>query len=241
MNADVFYEDYYNWQASFRVTASPIPRSVNIDKSRIMGFEAQAEGVWGDFRTNLSVGYDDSKVVKNSNLGIVPANEYGPGAGIGGPVPAGITTIPCSTNNVTSAVVPGGPVSGVSTAVATGCLDFVGTALNFSPKWNASITAQYDFHVLNGILTPFVEWTYGSDQWDQLFHASQDYIPQHQLVNLRIAYTAPEHWRLEGFVTNVTNNLYVQGVAAGSGATPYSTLLSIGAPRQMGVRVRYAF
>src|SRR5581483_8624769 len=84
LNADVFYEDYYNWQASFRVTASPIPRSVNIDKSRIMGFEAQAEGVWGDFRTNLSVGYDDSKVVKNSNLGAIPANEFGPGAGIGG-------------------------------------------------------------------------------------------------------------------------------------------------------------
>lgn len=222
LNADVFYEDYYNWQASFRVTASPIPRSVNIDKSRIMGFEAQAEGVWGDFRTNLSVGYDDSKVVKNSNLGAIPANEFGPGAGIGGPIPASTKIVSCSIS-------------------ATGCMDFVGTALNFSPKWNASLTAQYDFHVLNGVLTPFAEWTYSSDQWDQLFHASQDYIPQHQLLNLRIAYTAPEHWRVEGFVTNVTNNLYVQGVAAGSGATPYSTLISIGAPRQMGVRVQYSF
>ena len=222
LNADAFYEDYYNWQASFRVTASPIPRSVNIDKSRIMGFEAQAEGVWGDFHTNASVGYDDSKVVQNTNLGAVPANEFGPGAGIGGPVPAGTTVVPCSIS-------------------ANGCMTFVGSALNFSPKWNASLTAQYDFHVMNGVLTPFLEWTYSSDQWDQLFHASQDYIPQHQLLNFRISYTAPEHWRVEGFVTNLTNNLYVQGVAAGTGATPYSTLVSIGAPRQAGVRLRYSF
>ncbi|MGZ3272472.1 MAG: TonB-dependent receptor [Caulobacteraceae bacterium] len=221
LNINGFYEDYYNWQASFRVTASPIPRSVNVDKSRIMGFEAQVDGVWGDFRTTLSAGYDDSKVVKNTNLAAIPGNEFGPGAGIGNG--------------------PHGPVLACSISAATGCMDFVGTALNYSPKWTTDVTAQYDFHVLGGVLTPWIQWSYVSDQWDQLFHASQDYIAQRQLLNLRIAYTAPEHWRLEGFVTNVTNNLYVQGVSAGSGLTPYSTLISVGAPRQMGVRVRYAF
>jgi iron complex outermembrane receptor protein len=202
------------------VTASPIPRSINIDKSRIMGFETQIDGVWGDFRTSLSAGYDDSKIVSNSNLGAIPGNEFGPGAGIGNG--------------------PHGPVvsCGIS---ANGCMSFIGTVLNYSPKWTTDVTAQYDFHVLGGTLTPWIQYSYVSDQWDQLFHASQDYIPQHGLVNLRIAYTAPEHWRVEGFVTNVTNALYVQGVSAGSGLTPYSTLMSIGAPRQMGVRIRYAF
>lgn len=222
LNINGFYEDYYNWQASFRVTASPIPRSVNIDKSRIEGFEAQIDGVWGDFRTTLSAGYDDSKVVSNSNLGAIPSNEYGPGPGIGIGAGAPAAPISCSIS-------------------ANGCMNFVGTVLNYSPKWTTDLTAQYDFHILGGIVTPWVQLSYVSDQWDQLFHASQDYIPQHELVNLRISYTAPQNWRLEGFVTNVANTLYVQGVSAGSGLTPYSTLVSIGAPRQMGVRIRYAF
>jgi outer membrane receptor protein involved in Fe transport len=229
LNLDGFYEDYYNYQASFRVTASPIPRSINIDKSRIEGFEAQIDGVWGDFRTTLSSGFDDSKIVSNSNLIYIPGNEFGPGAGYG-PVPAGIPMFDCTS---------GAAIANTTTTNA--CMKFIGRPLNYSPKWTNNLTAQYDFHVWGGKLTPWIQYTYVSDQWDSLFHASQDYIPQHSLLNLRISYTAPEHWRLEGFVTNVTNVLYVQGVSAGSGLTPYSTLISLGAPRQMGVRLQYSF
>jgi iron complex outermembrane receptor protein len=229
LNLDAFYEDYYNWQASFRVTASPIPRSINIDKSRIEGFEAQIDGVWGNFQTSLSAGFDDSKIVSNSNLVFIPGNEYGPGTGYG-PVPPGTAMYDCTT---------GAPVP--TTTATNGCMKFIGRDLNYSPKWTTSVTAQYDFHVLNGTLTPWIQYSYVSDQWDSLFHASQDYIPQRGLLNLRIAYTAQAHWRLEGFATNVTNALYTQGVSAGSGLTPYSTLMSIGAPRQMGVRIKYSF
>ena len=49
-------------------------------------------------------------------------------------------------------------------------------------------------------------------------------------------------WRVEGFVTNLTNELYVAGVAPGASAANASAgVVNLGLPRQFGMRVQYTY
>jgi iron complex outermembrane receptor protein len=116
-----------------------------------------------------------------------------------------------------------------------------GLPLNYSPEWTYNAAAEYEIRIGAGTLTPRLQYSHIGDQWVQLYHASQDFLPGHDLLDFRIAYQAPEHWRVEGFVTNVTDELYVSGVAGGPVATPYINGLALGAPRQIGARVLYDF
>jgi iron complex outermembrane receptor protein len=116
-----------------------------------------------------------------------------------------------------------------------------GLPLNYSPQWTYNAAVEYDIPIGAGSLTPRLQYSYIGGQWVQLYHASQDFFPAHHLLDFRLAYRAPEHWRVEGFVTNLTNELYVTGVVAGPVATPYINSLALGPPRQVGVRIQYEF
>ena len=116
-----------------------------------------------------------------------------------------------------------------------------GLPLNYSPKWTYNASLEYDIKIGAGALTPRLQYSYIGEQWVQLYHSSQDFFPAHHLLDFRLAYSAPEHWRVEGFVTNLTNELYVTGVVAGPVATPYLNSLALGPPRQIGARIQYEF
>ena len=89
------------------------------------------------------------------------------------------------------------------------------------------------------MLTPWVQVSYEDAQWATLFHAGQDYIPAYTLVDFRIAYQSPQHWRLEAFLTNAFNKTYIAGVTGGTlGAAP---AVVVGPPQQYGVRIMYSF
>jgi iron complex outermembrane receptor protein len=132
-----------------------------------------------------------------------------------------------------------GPNNPPASPVTT--FDPQGLPLNYSPEWTYNAAAEYEIRIGAGTLTPRLQYSHIGDQWVQLYHASQDFLPGHDLLDFRIAYQAPEHWRVEGFVTNVTDELYVSGVAGGPVATPYINGLALGAPRQIGARVLYDF
>ena len=117
----------------------------------------------------------------------------------------------------------------------------VGEPLNYAPQLTINFSAKYDFHLLGGTVTPYFQYSYLSDQWVQLYHASQDYIPEHTVMDFRLAYKPDEHWRAEAFVTNIADELYLTNVTGGSSATPYLATLSLGAPRQVGVRAAYTY
>jgi iron complex outermembrane recepter protein len=119
--------------------------------------------------------------------------------------------------------------------------DPVGLPLNYSPEWTYNAAVEYAIPMRGGVLTPRLQYSHVGDQWVQLYHASQDFLPGHDRLDFRLSWQAREHWRLEGFLTNLTDELYVAGVAAGPVATPYINSLALGAPRQYGVRVQYEF
>jgi iron complex outermembrane receptor protein len=132
-----------------------------------------------------------------------------------------------------------GPNNPPATPVTT--FDPTGLQINYAPEWTYNASLEYDLALGGGVLTPRLQFSHIGDQWTQLYHASQDFFPGHDVLDFRLAWRGPEHWRLEGFLTNVTNEVYVAGVAAGPVATPYINSLALGPPRQFGVRVQYEF
>jgi iron complex outermembrane recepter protein len=228
LNVNGFYEIYDDYQASFRISSSPIPRSINMDEATIKGFELQTTALLGNFTIDGSVGYTHSKITKNALPPIIPASQYGPNmpSATGTGLPPDVPTVACP---------PGVP----STSL---CLDVIGLPLNFTPKWTANVQLSYRFDFANGAsLVPRLIYSYVDDQWVQLFHGSQDFLPSHTKLDARLSYEASESWRVEAFVTNVTDEEYPTGVSAGPATAPFEGRLTVGAPRQFGVRVAYEF
>jgi outer membrane receptor protein involved in Fe transport len=121
-------------------------------------------------------------------------------------------------------------------------LDPRGLRLNFDPEWTYNIGLDYTINVgSDGTLTPYVQYSFVDEQWTQLTQASQDFIPSREVVDFRLVYQHDERWRVEGYVTNALDERYVAGIAGGPTATPYYASVALGAPREFGVKVKYAY
>src|SRR5688572_9804323 len=98
VNVHGFYEIYEHYQASFRISSSPIPRSINMDEATIKGFELQTTALLGNLTNDGCLGYMDSKITKNALAPVIPAHQFGPNmpSAAGAGLPAGIPTAPCA-------------------------------------------------------------------------------------------------------------------------------------------------
>ena len=228
-NLTGFYDDYRDWQAAFRIPGLVIAKTGSVAKSELYGAEAEINATFGDFNLDFNLGYLHSEI-RRSAASAVPGSEYGPGC-------------PGTVAGHLYDACPGGvaPAGVFDAGGTTTFLNQVGLPLNYAPELTINVSAQYDFHIFGGTLTPRLQFSHLSDQWVQLYHASQDYIPAHDVMDLRLAYTAPEHWRAEVFAMNLTDELYVTGVNGGAGATPYQGSLTLGAPRQVGLQISYSY
>ena len=112
-----------------------------------------------------------------------------------------------------------------------------GRTIDYAPKLSGNIALAYDFHLPNGaVLTPRIQWTYQGGQWTSFFDAPQQYLPAYALGSVRLSYVPNKSWRLEGFVTNITDRVYLTET---TGNTPVQQVGQFGAPRQYGVLVNY--
>jgi len=218
LDTDVFYEIYDNYQAPFSVPNGVVPLTLNVQKARDYGAEFQSTWSSSDFRASLNATYVNTDITQDTTPAFVPTQEYGPFD----PIPARAFT--CTLLGLTS----------------NRCVTFTGEPIDYSPEWLANAAVEYDLHVPGGVVTPRLQLSYIASQWASLFHASQDFIPAHTTLDFRLAYKAAEHWRVEAFVTNLTNRLYVSGVSAGS-SEPWEGQVLLGPPRQWGGRVQYKF
>jgi iron complex outermembrane recepter protein len=118
-----------------------------------------------------------------------------------------------------------------------------GSVTPYSPKWQINASAQYDFHVGAGKLTPRVQYSYEDSQTIFPIEAGTTpgpllLLPSHGILNANMTYEAPANWTLEAYVTNIASKVYVANIVnAGLGPGGYV----YDAPRQFGVRVGYRF
>ena len=220
VNADLFWEDYRNYQTPFSVPSGAVPLTLNTDDAHLYGAELTFDAAVEGFKAQINGGYTESRIEKDTTPAYLQPGYFGPFD----PVPASAFT--CTLLGVTT----------------NRCITFTGEGMIYSPKLTANASLAYDLHLAGGgVLTPYLLYSHVGSQWATLFHASQDFIPSSSDLDLRLAYQSAGHWRLELFVLNVANRLNVQGVAAGPSAAPYLGSVIVGNPRQVGGRAAYSF
>jgi iron complex outermembrane receptor protein len=118
-----------------------------------------------------------------------------------------------------------------------------GTEMPYAPKWMGHLGVQYTIPVGLGTLTPRLQYQYIAPQYVIITH---DIVPQpdtqlesHGTADLRLTYAAAEHWKVEAYVTNLTNKIYVAAITFPP--QPSANDLLYGAPRQYGARLSYEF
>jgi len=114
-----------------------------------------------------------------------------------------------------------------------------GSPIPFAPELTATLGMQYDFTVGSWTLTPRIQVSHIDEQLSTPFSYPATVVPSHTIADLRITALATEKWRLEAFATNVFDETYiaaqVQDASSATGGMIY------GAPRQVGMRVKFDF
>ena len=120
-----------------------------------------------------------------------------------------------------------------------------GTEVPFAPKWTVTAGLQYGLHVLNGLLTPRLQFQYQALQFITMAHdifplSLGSEIPAHGTADFRLTYTASDKWQLEGYVNNLANRTYIAN-SLGSPTAGAPPGFAYGAPLEAGGRVTFRF
>ncbi len=134
-------------------------------------------------------------------------------------------------------VMPAGAEDGINPTVPT-VVDIEGEPLDWLPEiaWNAGL--RYVVELDGGRLVPAVRLSYQDAYYTEYYHFDYNQTPDKTLTNLSLTYESDLGWRAELYATNVTDKDYIARSA--SGQTPPGSFL-LGAPRQVGVKLRYDF
>jgi iron complex outermembrane receptor protein len=114
-----------------------------------------------------------------------------------------------------------------------------GSQVPFAPEVTAMAGLQYDLKAGSWTLTPRIQLSYLDEQLSTPFVYDATTVPSRTVTDLRLTATTGEHLRLEAFATNLFDETYiaaqVQDASSATGGIIY------GAPRQVGVRLKYDF
>jgi iron complex outermembrane receptor protein len=214
---DAFYMNYSNLQlTSYIVPTGPggVVGVTNAGKATIDGFEAQAQSRFAGLGVDFNFAYVHSVLGKtlyvNPNL------------------------LPGQGN------VPLGPQCPAGTAGSANCFDYgpattdlSGRATPYSPQLTISGGIEYGFAVPGGALTPRVDYSFTSHQWQTIQELPGDYMTARHIVNAQLTY-AHDSWMFQAYGTNLLNEIYIAG-------STYGPSNFLGNPRQYGLRVAKNF
>jgi iron complex outermembrane receptor protein len=161
------------------------------------------------------------------------------GQGLIGPVTleAGLSLLDAKYGNLNIFETPG--IIGAGNPAAPLLINLHGRQVDYAPKVSGNLGASYTIDVGAGTLVPRLDWSYQGRQWSNFFEAPWQQIPSRELLDFRTIYSPKPAWRIEGYVTNITNKLYAVGI--GGSSLPYVGGYYFGPPRLYGVAFRYSF
>ncbi len=219
---DGFYMDYRNLQLSSYIPPTTLGvyggalGVANAGDSTIWGIEAQAQARFGELEMDANLSNVNSKlghtIYINPNL--LPGGGNGP---LGPQCGTGVVSNPPVCFNYD-------PFT----------QDLSGRPNPYSPNWTANGGIEYDFNLGNDdTLSPRLDLTYISRQYQTVQGAAADIIKAHTLLNLSVTYsTGP--WQIQGYVTNLTDTTYIVGQT-------YGPSYFLGPPRQFGFWISRSF
>jgi iron complex outermembrane receptor protein len=229
LNVDAFYYDYKNMQY---IENDPVPFDGgmdNIPSIKSYGLEAEGAFVSSDGRLSL-----------NANIALEASEVDGSFKTIDSTVQQAIENNP----SFSSPCAFGGAYYNPAcwAAVVAAARDINGKSLPAMPKVSGSVNAAYRFDVINGTLTPRIEYVYRGSEWARIFNEPVlDKVKSYAIVNLNVEYAlANSPLRLSLAVTNLTdkagiNSRYTDPYGTGQTSQQYIP------PRQVIVTAAYKF
>ena len=210
---DGFYMDYKNLQlASYIVPAGPggVSGVTNAGQATIDGFEAQAQSRIAGFSIDANLAYVHSVLGRTIyvNPNLLP--------GLGN-VPLG----------------PQCPASPTCFNYGPATSDLAGKPNPYSPELTVSGGIEYGIPAVGGQVTPRVDYSYTSHQWQTIQELPGDFMTARRLLNATLSYKRGT-WMTQLYGTNLLNQVYIAGAT-------YGPSVFLGAPRQFGVRVAKTF
>ncbi len=214
---DGFYMDYRNMQlTSYIVPAGPggVMGVTNAGKATIDGFEAQAQARFATFGIDFNFAYVHSSLGKTLyvNPNLLPGTGNNP---LGPQCPAGVES--------SASCFDYGPATS----------DLSGRQTPYSPQLTISGGVEYGFFVPGGALTPRLDYSFTSHQWQTIQQLPGDYMTARHLFGAKLTYTSGT-WMLQAYGTNLLNEIFVAG-------STYGPANFLGNPRQYGFRVAKSF
>jgi len=213
-----YYNDYDNFQVIVGYPQFPtFGFELNVpNTSKIYGFEAQAEAVFGQFSLDAGLGWMHTEL--GAFYAVDPRN----------PPPALVAFFAqCDVN--------AGAVGAGAAAMVPYCHNLEGQDQTYAPEFTFNIGAQYVFELGdNDTLTPRINYGHVSSQWATLFEDASrgDQVEARNIINAQLAWAHGE-WLVTAYGTNLTDQHYVAALNSG--------LRFAGPPRQFGIRVMKVF
>ncbi|HVY80437.1 MAG TPA: TonB-dependent receptor [Steroidobacteraceae bacterium] len=114
-----------------------------------------------------------------------------------------------------------------------------GDDLPFSPNFTANVGIDYTFHLGTTRLTPRLQWAHVGEQLATPFPSEASIVPSRDIFDARLSFEPDAVWRIEAFVTNFTDKVYIASQVQNSSSADGGIIY--GPPRQYGVRVMARF
>ncbi|ESQ89430.1 TonB-denpendent receptor [Asticcacaulis sp. AC460] len=112
--------------------------------------------------------------------------------------------------------------------------------LPFSPEWTINGGVQYDFALAGDmVLTPRLQWSHITEQNATPFPSLNTIVPARDVVDARLTWDINPSWLLEGYVNNLTDEVYIASQIQSSSSADGGIIY--GAPRTYGVRALFKF
>ena len=222
----IFDMSYQDMQLSvFQTTAERGNQVVsNIGESSISGWEGSLRAVVGRFGINANVASTDSSLgdISTVDTRFLP------------PLPPGQQDQPGDTSK---GCTPAISATGACVDYTPYRLSFTGAENPFSPKMTYTLGFDYTVELKGGgTLTPSVSYNYSDSAYASLLQRTDDNYYRtdpRKLANLSLSYKK-DNWDVQFYSTNVTDQLFIEGVNAGSSVL-------YGDPRVTGIRMRMKF
>jgi iron complex outermembrane receptor protein len=233
---DGFYMRYIDMQVRARTTADGQESIFNAGSADDYGIEFAAQTSLGRWELSGTASWIQSRFT----LGDIVNDDV-----------CGLYR-PCNAANNVGQCPPGVPISGPGVNGAGPCFNYRaggvtlngqffpfvesvdGLQLPNSPRFQIDLSVGYRYTLsASDILIPTVDFSYQDKQYIQIYNTPLDLFSSRRNLNLKLSY-AHVNWLVEGFITNLTGELYP--VAQADQATEI-----LDAPRQYGVRVTRSF
>ena len=217
--------DYQDMQLSVFQTSAVESRqqTSNVGDSSIKGWEASIRAVLGEFGLNASVNSTDSTI---RQLTTVDTRAL-PNPGLGQPYPGDVNK---------------GCTPAISNTGA--CFDYTpytialsGVETLFAPGLTYTIGLDYTLQLSNGgTLVPALSYNSSDSAYSNVLQSPLDNYyrtDERKLTNFSVSYRKGD-WDVQFFATNVTDELFIEGVSGGASVL-------YGDPRVYGARIRMTF